>query len=249
MGGGWKRVITVEECSHLVLSAIVDFMYGINIPDNFSMEDMFSLLAMADLYLMEDLKDAVAPLVGKQLKTDNILETSRMAENHGALKLKEVCCDYILANTDALDASMLDDLFTVMPEVGRACLQKQKVQHRGSEIANKLLGVNLAELNNFRKRSDFSFDMGYIQYVTNNIKPNMLVVCNQTSIWNGYYPDDESGSEIPTRVLEGTLGRIVSTKRRHTAKVTVKWQGLRKCLGQMCRVDLLTPPISCDIFA
>ena len=75
MGGGWKRVITVEECSHLVLSAIVDFMYGINIPDNFSMEDMFSLLAMADLYLMEDLKDAVAPLVGKQLKTDNILET------------------------------------------------------------------------------------------------------------------------------------------------------------------------------
>ena len=183
------------------------------------------------------------------LKTDNLLETSRMAEKHGAQKLKEVCCDFILANIDALDASMLDDLFTVMAEVGRACLQKQKVQHRGAEIANKLLGVNLAELNNFRKRSDFSFDMGYIQYVTNNIKPNMLVVCNQTSIWNCYYPDDESGSEIATRVLEGTLGRIVSTNRRHTAKVTVKWQGLRKCLGQMCRVDLLAPPISCDIFA
>ena len=164
MGGGWKRVITVEECSHLVLSAIVDFMYGINIPDNFSMEDMFSLLAMADLYLMEDLKDAVAPLVGKQLKTDNILETSRMAENHGALKLKEVCCDYILANTDALDASMLDDLFTVMPEVGRACLQKQKVQHRGAELANKLLGVNLAELNHLRRRSDFPNETGYTTF-------------------------------------------------------------------------------------
>ena len=59
VGGGWKRVITVEECSHRVLSAIVDFMYGINIPEDISMEDMFSLLAMADLYLMEDLKVAV----------------------------------------------------------------------------------------------------------------------------------------------------------------------------------------------
>ena len=68
VGGGWKRVITVEECSHLVLSAIVDFMYGINIPDNFTMEEMFSLLAMADLYLMEDLKVAVAPLLSKQFK-------------------------------------------------------------------------------------------------------------------------------------------------------------------------------------
>ena len=96
VGGGWKRVITVEECSHLVLSAIVDFMYGINIPEDINMEDMFSLLAMADLYLMEDLKVAVAPLLSKQLTTKNILYTSRMAEKYNALRLKEVCCDFIL---------------------------------------------------------------------------------------------------------------------------------------------------------
>ena len=131
------------------------------------------------------------------LKTDNLLETSRMAEKHGAQKLKEVCCDFILANIDALDASMLDDLFTVMPMVGRACLQKQKVQHRGSELANKLLGVNLAELNHLRRRSDFPNETDHTRYLMNYTKPNMLVVCNRTSFWNGM--DYES-----TRALNGT---------------------------------------------
>ena len=84
---------------------------------------------MGDLYAMEDLKDAVAPLLGKQLNTDNILEIASMTEKQKARKLKEVCCDFILANIDQLDTSLLDDLFTVMPVVGRVCLQKQKKEN------------------------------------------------------------------------------------------------------------------------
>ena len=247
VGGGWKRVITVEECSHLVLSAVIDFMYGINIPDDFIMEDMYSLLAMADLYLMECLKDAIAPLLSKQLKTDNILETSRMAEKHSALKLKEFCCDFILSNIDALDISLLDNLFAVMPFVGRVCLQKQKMQHRGVEIANKILGIDLAELDDFKRRSDFSSNLDYRQYVRANIKHNMLLRCIVIAHWDGV-PDDEFASPIPTRVPDGTLGRVV-TLNRHTSMATVKWQGKRKCVGSMCWVELLTLPIACDIFA
>ena len=241
MGGGWKRVIAVEECSHPVLSAIIDFMYGINIPDDFSIEDAYSVLAMADLYLMEGLKDAVAPLLGKQLKTDNILETSRMAEKHNALKLKEVCCDFILSNIDQLGTSQLDDLFTVMPVVGRACLQKQKREHTGAEMANKLLGVNLAELDHFKRRSDFSSHRDYSQYVKANIKPNMIVRCVQMSVWDD---QDDSGSINAAGVPDGTLGRVVNTNGQ---TVTVKWQGMNKCVGAMCWLEILTPP--CDIFA
>ena len=209
MGGGWKRVIAVEECSHPVLSAIIDFMYGINIPDDFSIEDAYSVLAMADLYLMEGLKDAVAPLLGKQLKTDNILETSRMAEKHNALKLKEVCCE--------------------------------KREHTGAEMANKLLGVNLAELDHFKRRSDFSSHRGYSQYVKANIKPNMIVRCVQMSVWDD---QDDSGSINAAGVPDGTLGRVVNTNGQ---TVTVKWQGMNKCVGAMCWLEILTPP--CDIFA
>ena len=216
MGGGRKRVIAVEECSYIVLSAIIDFMYGINIPDDFSMEDMYSLLAMADLYLMEGLKDAVAPLFGKQLKTDNVQETFRLAEKHGALKLKDVCCDFILANID------------------------------------QLLGVNLAELDHFKKRSDFSSVTGYSQYVKANIKPNMLVRCTKITLWadsDDYSKeyDDLDHTDVtirPVHVQDGTLGRVVST---NGLTVTVKWQGTCKCVGAMCWVEILTPP--CNIFA
>ena len=222
VGGGQKRLIAVEECSYIVLSAIIDFMYGINLPDDFSMEDMYSLLAMADLYLMEGLKDAVAPLFGKHLKTDNVQDTSRLAEKHGALKLKDVCCDFILANID------------------------------------QLLGVNLAELDHFKKRNDFSSDEHYIpdevysQYVKANIKPNMLVRCTKITLWadsddySKQYDDlDHTDVTIrPVHVQDGTLGQVVSIDG---LTVTVKWQGTSKCVGAMNWVEILTPP--CDIFA
>ena len=76
------------------------------------------------------------------------------------------------------------------------------------------------------------------------IQPNMLVLANHTGHWNGHHDD---GSIIQTDVRAGTLGRVVSFNR-HTM-VTVKWQGKPKCFGPMEFVDLLTPPLACDIFA
>ena len=73
MGDG-KNTVEVEECSHHVLSTIIDFMYGIALPEVNSFEDLCTLLAMADLYLMEGLKDAVAPFLAKLLTMNNILE-------------------------------------------------------------------------------------------------------------------------------------------------------------------------------
>ena len=168
----------------------------------------------------------------------NIVQTSRMAEKYNALRLKEVCCDFILANIDALDNIMLDNLFAVMPRVGRACLQKQKKEYQGTELANKLLGVNLAELEPFKKRAEFRSRHDYSRYVWANIQPNMLVRCVEIVHWDGY----------SDRVPEGTLGRVVSTNFNNSM-VTVKWQGKRKCVGPFMSVELLTPPIECDIFA
>ena len=49
-----------------MLATAVNFIYGIEIPEDFRNEDAKSLLAMADLYLMEDLKDAVVSLIAHQ---------------------------------------------------------------------------------------------------------------------------------------------------------------------------------------
>ena len=88
----------VNECNQLVLGTAIDFMYGVNIPNELALADAKSLLALADLYKMEDLKAAVAPLIGRQLNMENIQEISLLAEKHMAQKLKGLCCDFILTD-------------------------------------------------------------------------------------------------------------------------------------------------------
>ena len=60
----------MEECSPRVLAVAVDFIYGIEIPEDFSHSESFDLLAMADLYLMEDLRDAVGSLIASKHTRD-----------------------------------------------------------------------------------------------------------------------------------------------------------------------------------
>ena len=74
--GDGRNSVEVHECSHRVLSVIIDFMYGIALPEELGVHQLCSLLAMADLYLMEGLKNAVAPLLSKMLELDNILGIS-----------------------------------------------------------------------------------------------------------------------------------------------------------------------------
>ena len=51
---------------------------------------------MADLYLMDDLKDAVASHMTPQLDKDNIMDICHLAEKYTARKLKEMCNDFIV---------------------------------------------------------------------------------------------------------------------------------------------------------
>ena len=166
--GGRKNTIDVQECSYDVLFTIINFMYGIALPEVNSFEDLRTLLAMADLYLMEGLKDAVAPFLAKLLTMNNILEVSTMAEQHAAVKLQELCCHFILSSTGSLGTSLLDALCKAMPFLGQASLRKQA-------IASKFPNLNNYQMAFFKGRSDFSSDVDYQIYVKANIKPNMIV--------------------------------------------------------------------------
>ena len=179
--GNQNKVIKVEECSADVLATVIDFMYGISVPEDLSNDDAKSLLTMADLYLMDDLKDALASLLAKQLSKDNILEMIRMAEKFTAQRLMELCCDFIHANIGDLDNSnnALDELFPAMPMVAKLCFQRQLNK---MDVMNEVLGVNLAT--SFKKRKDFQSDLEYKFYMMSNMKPKMLVLCNKDSSWN-----------------------------------------------------------------
>ena len=223
-----------------MLATVVDFIYGMGIPEDCSKEDARSLLAMADLYLMDDLKDAVASLITtKHTKLNNILEISELAQKYSNKKLKEMCCDFIIQNLDILDKKKLAELCEALPLLGeKALLELQKTKGRPQnsvDVANKVLGIHLRDP--FKKRSDFRSEDDYKGYVMGRIQPNMIVLCNKR-----IRGDEHRSSSVP----ENTIGRVISIDFKGA---NVKWVGFAKAhRGSFIDLDILTPPIAASLF-
>ena len=221
---------------------VVDFIYGMGIPEDCSKEDARSLLAMADLYLMDDLKEAVASLIAtNQTTPNNIVEIAELAQKFSNEKLKEMCCDFIFQNLDILNKKKLAELCEALPSLGeKALLELQRTKGRPENsinVANKVLGINLRDP--FKKRGDFRTEDDYKGYVMGRIKPNMLVLCNKR------IRRDEH-EDILQGVSEGTIGRVISVdfKGAH-----VKWIGFQLAhRGPFVNLEFLTPPISSSLF-
>jgi len=197
---GIQNQLEVKECSPEVLSTTIKFIYGIGLPEDLSVEDAKDLLTIADLYLMEDLKEALAPVLGAQLDKDSILEISKMAKKFTAPKLMEICVDFIVSNiTDP------DEIFAGMPQIAALCFKKQL---KKLEIVNMALETDLKI--NFKKRKDFRYDVEYKDYLMKNLKSGMLVTNKKTLNEGGF--DKE--------VKEGSIGRILSSD---TDGASVKW--------------------------
>jgi len=200
---GIQNQLEVKECSPEVLSTTIKFIYGIGLPGDLSVEDAKDLLTIADLYIMEDLKEAVAPVLGAQLDKDNILEISKMAEKCTASKLMEICVDFIVSNiTDP------DEIFAGMPQIAALCFKKQL---KKLEIVNMALETDLKI--NFKKRKDFRYDVEYKDYLMKNLKSGMLVT-NKKALWDG------GRGVYEIEVKEGSIGRILSSD---TDSAKVKW--------------------------
>ena len=268
--GEKKRDFDVEGCFHPVLSSAVDFMYGVDIAEDISLGDAKSLLLFADFYQMEDLKDVVVLLIGRQLTIDNIQEICELAVKYTASKLKEVCCDFIFSDIAHKDQPLLsfqgfkvDASLSVLEKLdklnhlatlghtwvigGPPVLSMLKEEYSEKQkgcllaVANKLLGVNLTQT--FKKRKDFTSDADYHAYVDANLKPNMLVICNLCD------------SRTPF-VKKGTIGRIASHQATRYTKV--RWQSeshTRSYTASIfwdyytdycCYWEILTPPFTGD---
>ena len=77
-----------------MLEGVINFMYGVELPVPEDMADVESVLVMADLYLMEDLKDSVASLLAPHLNKDNVMDLYLLADRLNADKLKKMCASF-----------------------------------------------------------------------------------------------------------------------------------------------------------
>ena len=177
-------------------------------------EEATSLLPMADFFLMGDLRDAAIPVIENLLSLEHLLEAAELAVKQSNEKLKEVCCDFALSRIPPGDHSndLLQKLILILPMFGL------RAWHR-SYVATKVLGVE--QRSPLKSRKDF-LDSSYPDYIREHLKPNMLVVCNQESDWQG------------TTVPVGSVGRVIKLVMVRAfagiagIKALVKWSRLGK---------------------
>jgi len=124
-----KSELEVKDCSPGVLTCVVDFMYGNPIPEDF--EDTKGLLHQADLFLMEDLKSAVGFLIAKTLSLNTLKDLIPLGEKYREVVLQESCSDFILANIEEIEDSVLSELDLSL--IAKKSLQAIKDTKRESE--------------------------------------------------------------------------------------------------------------------
>ena len=153
--GDNSKSINVSEFSFEVLSIAVDFMYGIEIPESFNKsEDLKSLLHLADLYLMEDLKTAAGLLIAYGLNKDNVFDVSLLADKFRAEALRNKCVDYLFDNASSIDGEKFSVLSegAVMASLAKKFVLETKKPARRPLWITKLFG----EEPDFKKREDFA---------------------------------------------------------------------------------------------
>ena len=213
-----EESIEVKGFSFHVLSTVVNFMYGHDIPHDFRSRDVESLLTMAELYLMEDLKLAVARLLGKRLSKDNILETYQLAEKYGAGELKEMCRDFIFSYIDFANGVLGVDLVNA-------------VKYR-------------RDLRDVPKYKDYMMTCMEPNMLVrcNTTSYWYIPVQRKRTVEEDGYAADEVKRALS--VEKGTIGRVVSFDGTVNG-ISVKWEsGITTWHGNLFHLDPLT---SCPV--
>ena len=247
--GDNSKSIDVNEFSYEVLSIAVDFMYGIEIPESFNKsEDLKSLLHLADLYLMEDLKTAAGLLIACGLNKDNVFDVSLLADKFRAEALRNKCVDYLFDNASSIDGekfSVLSEGAVMASPAKKFVLETKKPARRPLWIT-KLFG----EEPDFKKREDFASLDGYDDYVVSKIQRGMFVSCRVSSHWEGVLVEEGDVGVVVSNAAQTVRFRSRGFNPR--SLVSVKWltkgssadPPLVVLWGPCNCLDLVTSPVS-----
>ena len=249
--GDNSKSINVSEFSFEVLYIAVDFMYGIEIPESFNKsEDLKSLLHLADLYLMEDLKTAAGLLIACGLNMDNVFDVSLLADKFRAEALRNKCVDYLFDNASSIDGEKFSLLSegAVMASLAKKFVLETKKPARRPLWITKLFG----EEPDFKMREDFASLVDYDYYVVSKIHRGMFVSCRESTYWEGVLVEEgDVGVVVSNAAQTGVMG-LGGWAFIPRSLVSVKWltkgssadPPLVVLRGPCDCLDLVTSPVS-----
>ena len=133
----WRNIHFCKDCTADVLHAAVNFMYGISIPDNF--KEGSGLLRLADLLMMEGLKQEAAKLLAKNLTTENYLEASQAAELYSVENLINSCAEFVFEKVKDVDWEEMEKLPKVMSAFVKIAKKEKEKREGAGECCEGLL--------------------------------------------------------------------------------------------------------------
>jgi len=156
-----EKKMELKECSAEVLHVAVNFMYGINIPEGFKEYD--ELLRLADLFMMDNLKEVIDERLAKALTKSSYLEISQLAELYSHTNLITKCGDFVFeefGDSDEINWEEMVKLPKVMAAFGKRAMKGKK-----NRVATKY----------FKKKEDFASEELYGEYVMQNVGKGSVV--------------------------------------------------------------------------
>ena len=156
-----ERRMELKECSVEALHAAVNFMYGINIPENF--KEHGELLHLAELFMLDNLKEVVEERLAKALTKSNYLESSQQAEMYSITSLITKCGQFVYEEFGDGDEINWEDMGK-LPKV-MAVFGKRAMKGKEDRVPSKVV----------KKREDFASDELYGDYVRQNVDKGSVV--------------------------------------------------------------------------
>ena len=148
-----ERRMELKECSAEALHVAVNFMYGINVPEDF--KEHGKLLHLAELFMMDNLKEVTEERLAKALTKSNYLESSQQAEMYSITSLITKCGNFVFEEIgDKVYWEEMGKLPKVMIAFGKRAI-------KGKEV--------------IKKREDFASKELYGEYVMQNVKKGSVV--------------------------------------------------------------------------
>jgi len=153
-----ERRMEFKECSAEALHVAVNFMYGINVPEDF--KEHGKLLHLAELFMMDNLKEVTEERLAKAMTKANYLETSQLAELYSITSLITKCGNFVFEEIgDGVEINWEDmgKLPKVMAAFGKRAMKMKE------------------DMTVFKKREDFASDQLYGDYVSQNVHKGSVV--------------------------------------------------------------------------
>jgi len=133
---GWQgsgaKTTTITDRNPEALKVVIDFMYGVEIPENSGI--IAEVLELANFYLMEDMREKAVALAMGEINQTNYVKICEFAEHINNKGLVEQCAKFIISEAEDADMEWVQALPSVCLAAMKLIMPKSREVKVGDRV-------------------------------------------------------------------------------------------------------------------